>query len=302
MCFPRVLQTNMATSAWRTRAGDLSPSDDESASDEDVVVMFDSSSEEDSDGVFTGSDSEEEESSDDKMASAREWYRIDPDSIPARPPRFEFKGSPGVTITVSSPPQPVELFEAYFDDELIDVIVVETNRYASQLLNSSNLSQHSRFKKWSALTREEPRVSLSLLLLQGIVQKPNERMYWSRNRLIETTAFGEIMPRNRFQLIMRMLHFVDNATIEILEGHPQPHLRKIWPVYQELLTKYRTLYVLERDVSVDESLLLFRGRLSSKQYMPLKRARFGIKSFLLCESESGYIWNSVIYTGKGTNL
>lgn len=101
LCYPRVLQTNMATSAWCTRAGDLSPSDDETTSDEDVVVVFDSSSEADSDGVFAGSDSEEEESSDDKMASAREWYRIDPDSIPARPPRFEFKGSPGVTITVS---------------------------------------------------------------------------------------------------------------------------------------------------------------------------------------------------------
>ncbi|KAL1416499.1 hypothetical protein MTO96_027863 [Rhipicephalus appendiculatus] len=71
----------MATSAWRTRAGNLSPSDDESASDEDVVVVFDSSSEEDSDDVLTGSDSEEEESSDDTMASAREWYRIDQDLV-----------------------------------------------------------------------------------------------------------------------------------------------------------------------------------------------------------------------------
>ncbi|KAH7974063.1 hypothetical protein HPB49_009409 [Dermacentor silvarum] len=125
----------MATSARRTRAGNLSPSADESASDEDVVVMFDSSSEEDSDDVFTDSDSEAEESSDDRMASAREWYRIDPYIIPARPPLFELKGSPGVTITVSSPPQPLELIKAYFYDELIDVIVVETNRYASQLLN-----------------------------------------------------------------------------------------------------------------------------------------------------------------------
>ncbi|KAH7933577.1 hypothetical protein HPB49_014032 [Dermacentor silvarum] len=135
------------------------------------------------------------------MAGAREWYRIDSGIIPARPPRFELKGSPGVTITVSSPPQQLEIFEAYFDDELIDVIVVEKNRYASQLLTSSNLSHHSGFRKWSALTREQLRVSLILWLLQGILHKPNERMYWSRNRLIETYAYGEIMPRNRFQLI-----------------------------------------------------------------------------------------------------
>ncbi|KAL3203215.1 hypothetical protein MRX96_042007 [Rhipicephalus microplus] len=112
-------------------------------------------------------------------------------------------------------------------------------------------------------------------------------MYWSRNRLVETPVFGEIMSRNGFELIMRMLHFVDNTTIENCEGHPQPHLRKIWPVYQALLEKYRTLYVPERDVSVDESLLLFKGRLSWKQYMPLKRARFGINHFCCANLQVG---------------
>lgn len=205
--------TNMASSVRRSDAENLPSSDDESESDKDATVVFYSSSEEDSDDVFTDSDSEGEDSSDDTMASSREWFRIDLDNIPARPPRFDFRGFTGLKITVSSPPHPLELFEAYFDDELLDVIVVETNRYASQLLNSSKLGQHSRFRKWYALTREELRVSLSLLLLQGIVQKPNERMYWSRNRLVETPVFGEIMSRNRFELIMRMLHFVDNTTI-----------------------------------------------------------------------------------------
>lgn len=31
--------------------------------------------------------------------------------------------------------------------------------------------------------------------------------------------------------------------------------------------------------------------------MPLKRARFGIKMFSLCET-SGYLWNSYVYLGK----
>ena len=29
-----------------------------------------------------------------------------------------------------------------------------------------------------------------------------------------------------------------------------------------------------------------------------KRARFGIKMFNLCESETGYVYNSIIYCGK----
>ncbi|KAH8042574.1 hypothetical protein HPB51_024627 [Rhipicephalus microplus] len=74
---------------------------DESESDKDATVVFYSSSEEDSDDVFTDSDSEGEDSSDDTMASSREWFRIDLDNIPARPPRFDFRGFRGLKITIS---------------------------------------------------------------------------------------------------------------------------------------------------------------------------------------------------------
>ena len=43
------------------------------------------------------------------------------------------------------------------------------------------------------------------------------------------------------------------------------------------------------------------GRLSWKQYIPLKRSRWGIKFFVLCDSALGYIWNTFIYVGKYSN-
>jgi hypothetical protein len=45
----------------------------------------------------------------------------------------------------------------------------------------------------------------------------------------------------------------------------------------------------ESDVSVDESLMMWKGHTSWKVYIPSKRARFGIKSFELCEAKSGYV-------------
>jgi hypothetical protein len=36
--------------------------------------------------------------------------------------------------------------------------------------------------------------------------------------------------------------------------------------------------------------------------MPLKHAKFGIETNMLCEAESGYGWSSIIYTWKGTTL
>ena len=43
-----------------------------------------------------------------------------------------------------------------------------------------------------------------------------------------------------------------------------------------------------------------KGRLGFKQYIPNKRARFGIKMFSLCEV-SGYLCNSFVYLGKNYN-
>ena len=47
---------------------------------------------------------------------------------------------------------------------------------------------------------------------------------------------------------------------------------------------------------------LWKGRLAMKQYIPLKRAYFGLKTYDLCESRSGYIWNYITHTGKAIQL
>src|SRR6218665_265623 len=64
----------------------------------------------------------------------------------------------------------------------------------------------------------------------------------------------------------------------------------------------RSSYIPNENVAIDESLLLWKGRLSMKQYIPLKRARFGIKIYALSESDSGYIWNAFIHIGTAMQL
>jgi len=56
--------------------------------------------------------------------------------------------------------------------------------------------------------------------------------------------------------------------------------------------------------SIDESLLLWKGTFISnnKQYILIKRSRFGVKLFKLSESSSGYIYRFRIYVGKDNVL
>ena len=52
-----------------------------------------------------------------------------------------------------------------------------------------------------------------------------------------------------------------------------------------------------KDVSIDESLVLFKGRLSFQQYIKSKRARFGIKLYQLCTS-NGIHLDFIVYHGN----
>jgi hypothetical protein len=66
--------------------------------------------------------------------------------------------------------------------------------------------------------------------------------------------------------------------------------------------KFQTLYLPNQNIAIDESLTLWKGRLSFRQYLPLKASKFGIKTFELCESITGYLWCFLVYTGKNTVL
>ncbi|CAL1284112.1 unnamed protein product [Larinioides sclopetarius] len=105
------------------------------------------------------------------------------------------------------------------------------------------------------------------------------------------------MSHRRFCLLQRYLHFSDNAAFDP-QNHECPKLVKVWPVLKHLNKKFSEKVTPERDVTIDESLMLFKGRLGWKQFIPTKRARFGTKCFMLCESISGYVWSMIIYTDK----
>ena len=126
----------------------------------------------------------------------------------------------------------------------------------------------------------------------GIIVKPELDDYWSMDPLLHTPLFGETMSRDRWLSIMQFLHFSDNT-----QANPEDKLCKVRPLLDLLLDRFRNVYIPDKVVSVDEELIAWRGRLQFRQFIPSKRARFGIKIFALCET-SGYMFNFIVYVGK----
>ena len=104
------------------------------------------------------------------------------------------------------------------------------------------------------------------------------------------------MPRNRFQSMTEFLHFNDNSKYDIHDP-TRDRLYKVRPLVEYLFGKFKAVYTPYKNLLIDEKLLLWKGRLRFKQYIPKKISRFGKKMFSLCEV-SGYLWNSFVYLGK----
>ena len=186
----------------------------------------------------------------------------------------------------------IDFFELFFTERLYRLIVRETNRYARQ--EQQRLGKDLR---WRELTIDEFRTWLGLYFAMGLVQKPSISAYWERNKITSTPGFGQTMPRERFGSILRFLHFVDNNSAPPRE-EDRDRLFKIRPVIEELRHQFQLNYILSREISIDETMVKFKGRKFYRQFLPSKPIRFGFKLFTLAESKSGYIWNFEIYTGR----
>lgn len=217
-----------------------------------------------------------------------------------RPP-FLFSGQPGLNVQIDDPANPLEFFELFITREICEHISDETNRYAEQFLekNTLHLKEKSRVHYWSETDSDEIMKLLAFLLLQGLHQKPDNKSYFSRRKILETPIFLELFTERRFHLLLKFLHFVNNEEYDEATCGSR-RLYKLKPILDHLNDRFRSVYTPDCDVSIDESLMMWKGRLAWKVFIPSKRARFGIKSFELCEAKSGYVWNFLIYVGKET--
>lgn len=65
---------------------------------------------------------------------------------------------------------------------------------------------------------------------------------------------------------------------------------------------FKSTFIPNKNLCIDESIVPFEGRLIFKQYLPKKRNRFGIKLFVLCDVETGYIVDFIVYCGSETEI
>ncbi len=128
-------------------------------------------------------------------------------------------------------------------------------------------------------------------------KKNNYKDFWSRDPLIQTPIFNKALSAKRFVNILRALHFFDNLQGYITNSVKK--INKIKAVYDHLRAKFKES---TRKLVIDESLILWRGNLSFRQYIHSKHHRFGLKLFCICDCKTGFVQDILIFTGKDTEV
>ncbi|KAK7499304.1 hypothetical protein BaRGS_00009564 [Batillaria attramentaria] len=142
------------------------------------------------------------------------------------PERVPFTGNHGIRLNIAAKSEPYTYFEKFVDDELLDMFVRETNRYARQCIEAKgeNIAPKSVFALWYPVSRVEMKVFLGLSLNMGLIWKPEIRQYWSTRPAVHTPFFSKCMTRDRFLAILGFFHLVDN------EARPENDVDKLYKV------------------------------------------------------------------------
>ena len=119
-----------------------------------------------------------------------------------QPQLHSFSGNHGPTTLASvvDVENCLEYFRLKITDDILNIVVEETNCYADQLFlsNTGTLPAHSRTNNWKPLTLPELKIFPDLTLAIGLLDKRGHLSdYWSKNPILFTLLFGQTILRNR---------------------------------------------------------------------------------------------------------
>lgn len=223
----------------------------------------------------------------DFQSSTYEWNNSAKDPEIYKNFSFSDNSKPNFCVNFESPK---EIFSHFFG-ECKHHILVESERYATQ----NNVNNFN-------LTGKEFDAFLGILIITGFHPLPSLRMYWSTDQNLHVGRIAKIMSLRRFLQILRYLHANDNTQMPKRGQEGFDKLYKIRPLLNILSNKYKTSFSISRHVSIDESMVGFKGRTSLKQYMPLKPTKRGFKIWALTCAETGYLYNFIVYEGKSDSV
>ncbi len=139
---------------------------------------------------------------------------------------------------------PVQLFEVFFSNKVLDHIVKETVHYTIEQKN----------KGICTVSKDEIKAHFGILLFTGYHQLPSERHYWSNEEVLGIDIVKRALSQNRYLEIKSLLHFTDNSEAE---KYKEDRGFKVRPLFNKINNSFHQFGVMEKNVAVDEIIVCY---------------------------------------------
>lgn len=266
-----------------------------------ILYSFSDSDDDDDSESDTSDNNEDNENADNNNANIAPLAGLDinnwNDITLGQLPFMACRESAEFNFDVSEITTPLDAYKLFVTEDLWQLIVEETNRFAQQSLTGRRASK-SRLKVWVDTDKNEIMRFFSIILVMGFNSLPSVNSYWSKDPMFKNEFIANTMPRDRFLLLHRCLHFCNNEDTFL---DTSDRLYKIKTALGILNKNFQTVLTPGRILVIDESMVPFRGRLKFRQYIPNKTHKYGVKLYKLCTVD-GYTIQIIVYTGKNEKV
>lgn len=187
-----------------------------------------------------------------------------------------------------------DIFNLFFE-EVFHIILEETNRYFHQFIAKRNIPSTSVGPDEVSpdISLEELYKFFALIIQMAHNQRDTFEDYWNKDVPYYTPFYHNTMSRERFLHILRFIHFNNNYS----SNQKDDTLWKIRSIFDKLNKKYTEVYYPTEHLVIKELMVLYKGKVTFRHYIPKKNKRFKLKIYKICDS-LGYTLNMAVHLKK----
>ena len=165
-------------------------------------------------------------------------------------------------------------------------------KYTNNNINRKNVTRKRQIKY---VKKDEIKKYIAILLFLGVVPIKNVKLLWNKNsKYTYNENIANIMNHTRFKEINAVFDFLSTNDYENNKVSNEPK------IIQYLNMKFTQHMNAEKNISIDESILAFKGNIKNPSNNPLKAHKRGMKFYCLNNSETGYCLKLLICSHKSS--
>lgn len=259
--------------------------------------------------------------------SGKEWFS-EPSNLSVRRQRANIlRTDPDGSLTTSSLAieSVIDSWKLFFPDNvLLDIILHNTNIHRQERIRSLNSKVklalddhppayclcemenkcrcycHRKLAIYQPVTISQLKAFIGIVYMKGCCKGRGENLFslWNNNST-QRPFYSGVMSRNDFVRIFWDLRFDDkNTRPDRLNDDNLAAIRELWDSFNGRLLTHFTPSV---NLTIDEQLILFRGRCKFKIYNKSKPGRYGFLVRWLCDAGNRYALHGMPYCSTPNN-